>query len=100
MRIISIILFSIIAGGLVGAAVGYVQIRNDLPPVVELPGETIIAPASKSEKLPRAVAEEAKYNFGTMQRGTSKSHDFVIKNVGEAPLKLRAGTTSCKCTLS
>ena len=35
-----------------------------------------------------------------MQRGTSKSHDFVIRNTGDAPLKLRAGTTTCKCTLS
>ena len=100
MRIISIILFAVIAGGAVGAAVGYVQVHNDLPPVVDLPGTTTITPASKSEKLAHAVAEEAHYDFGTMQRGTSKSHDFVIKNTGEAPLKLRAGTTSCKCTLS
>jgi hypothetical protein len=39
------------------------------------------------------------FDFGTMQRGTTKSHDFVFHNVGHGPLTLRVGTTSCKCTL-
>ena len=39
MRIISIILFAVVLGGLGGAAVAYVQIRNDLDPVNDFPGE-------------------------------------------------------------
>jgi hypothetical protein len=100
MRIISIILFAVIVGGLVGGAVAFVQVHNDLPPVTELPGSTVLAPQTSTEKMARAKVEEQHYDFGTMQRGTSKSHDFVITNVGDAPLKLRAGTTTCKCTLS
>jgi hypothetical protein len=34
-----------------------------------------------------------------MQRGTTRSHDFTIKNVGTEPLRLSVGQTSCKCTL-
>jgi hypothetical protein len=100
MRIISTILFAVIVGGLVGGAVAFFQVHNDLPPVTELPGGTVLAPQNSTDKLPRAKVDDQHYDFGTMQRGTSKSHDFVITNVGEAPLKLRAGTTTCKCTLS
>lgn len=100
MRILSIILVAALIGGLVGGALAYVEVRSDLDPINELPGETVVSAAAANEKLPRAQVEEPHYNFGTMQRGTLKSHEFVIRNVGQAPLKLRAGVTSCKCTLS
>jgi hypothetical protein len=38
------------------------------------------------------------FKFGTMRVGEHKSHDFVIKNEGEADLILKTGTTTCKCT--
>jgi hypothetical protein len=100
MRILSTILFAVIVGGLVGGAVAFVQVHNDLPPVTELPGGKVLIAPDSTEKMARAKVEEQHYDFGTMQRGTSKSHDFKITNVGEAPLKLRGGTTTCKCTLS
>ena len=34
-----------------------------------------------------------------MQRGTSKSHEFVFRNTGKSPLTVRVGATSCKCTV-
>jgi hypothetical protein len=34
-----------------------------------------------------------------MLRGSSMSHRFEVKNVGDAPLTLRVGQTTCKCTL-
>lgn len=100
MRIISIILAAAVAGIVVGGAVAYVQVRNDLDPITLFPGETEVAPEAKGEKVPKVKVPEPHFDFGTMQRGTSKSHEFEIQNVGDAPLKLRAGTTSCKCTLS
>jgi len=46
------------------------------------------------------VVDQPHYDFGSMQRGTTKSHEFVIRNTGKAPLKIRNGGTTCKCTLS
>ncbi len=100
MRIIGTILFAAVIGGFVGGAVAYVQVRNDLAPVTEFPGESKLLPNALNEKMPHAKVDAPHYDFGSMQRGTSKSHDFVIRNVGDAPLKLRAGSTTCKCTLS
>ena len=54
----------------------------------------------RTKALPKAEVVEPHFNFGTMQRGTTKSHEFEIRNGGVAPLKLRAGATTCKCTLS
>ena len=98
MRIISIILVAALVGALVGGAVAYVEVRNDSDPVNALPGDKIVSPENTDKKLPMAKVDEPHYDFGSMQRGTSKSHEFVIRNVGNAPLKIWKGTTSCKCT--
>jgi hypothetical protein len=100
MRILSIILVAALIGCLVGGAVAYVEVRSDLEAVTELPGETQVSSTASKDAMPRAQVEEPHYEFGTMQRGTTKSHDFEIRNVGDAPLHLTAGSTTCKCTLS
>jgi len=100
MRILGIILVAAIVGGGVGAAVGYVEVRTDHDSLLEYPGEAKISPSVANEPLPRLQVDDPVYKFDSMQRGTKKSHEFLIKNVGDAPLKVRAGTTSCKCTLS
>jgi len=38
-------------------------------------------------------------DFGTMKRGTSRSHSFRFKNVGLAPLELAVKGSTCKCTI-
>lgn len=42
----------------------------------------------------------AVYEFGSMERLSKQSHTFLIKNVGDAPLKLKVKRTTCKCTIS
>jgi hypothetical protein len=55
---------------------------------------------------PKVEIAETEFDFGITKvrpeaiKGASGSHDFVIKNVGDAPLKLAKGPTQCKCTLS
>jgi Protein of unknown function (DUF1573) len=39
------------------------------------------------------------YNFGMLPAGADGDHVFVVKNAGSAPLELRLGATTCKCTL-
>lgn len=38
-------------------------------------------------------------DFGTMKIGTERSHDFRIKNSGQAPLELSVLGSTCKCTI-
>jgi hypothetical protein len=101
MRIFSIVLISALAGILVGGAVAYVEVSSDAD-ATGLPGDK---PAKSVTALPtdgnvaRLVVEEPNFNFGQMQLGRKKSHEFVLKNVGAAPLTLRVGQTSCKCTI-
>ena len=50
--------------------------------------------------LPRAAVPISDYDFGLMDPMTSGTYDFEIKNVGDAPLHLKLGPTSCKCTIT
>jgi hypothetical protein len=54
--------------------------------------------AAASEK-PQAEAPTTKFDFGISDPLTRGSHQFVIRNVGQAPLRLQTGETSCKCTV-
>jgi hypothetical protein len=49
---------------------------------------------------PKVVTDETEHDFGTSEVGVEGSHEFVIKNEGEADLVLAKGPTTCKCTLS
>jgi len=49
---------------------------------------------------PKAVVDEPLYKFGEMAVGQSLSHKFILKNEGEAPLEVKKGATTCKCTMS
>ncbi len=49
---------------------------------------------------PKAVVEQTTYNFGILDPLTESTHSFTIRNEGESPLELTAGSTTCKCTLS
>jgi hypothetical protein len=49
---------------------------------------------------PRAETVETEFCFGTLNPGETSEHSFVIRNTGLAPLALKEGPTTCKCTLS
>lgn len=55
---------------------------------------------SPTGPYPKAVVEKPRYNFGSMAVGQTLSHHFILKNEGEAPLEVKKGATTCKCTLS
>ncbi len=40
------------------------------------------------------------YDFGSIEFGETGRHTFVFRNVGTAPLTLKKGHFSCKCTLA
>lgn len=53
-----------------------------------------------SEGGGKAQFSELEFDFGTMDINAEGSHEFLITNVGEDPLQVEAGETSCGCTLS
>lgn len=72
------------------------------PPVVseeQLPNAANPFVIPQSGPHPKAVVEEASHDFGKMILGETGSHAFVIRNEGEAPLKLKKGVVLCKCTV-
>jgi hypothetical protein len=100
MRVLSVIIVAALIGTLVGGAVAYVQVSVDRN-TTNLPGEkaTDIFALPTDVSAPRVVVDESDFNFGTMQEGRRKSHTFMFKNVGAAPLTLKVGQPTCKCTV-
>lgn len=99
MRVLPVVLVSAVIGVGVGAALAYVEVTpyGQSSPMPR-PAADLLAPLPGSSE-PRVEVDEPQYDFGTMQRGTTKSHAYVLRNVGQAPLTLRVGHTTCKCTL-
>ena len=56
--------------------------------------------ASSTSKAPKIeLPEGTSFQFGTMKHGTEMSHDFPIRNVGDAPLIIEKTGSTCKCTV-
>ncbi len=49
---------------------------------------------------PTVDVPETQFAFGTVGVGAKGSHEFIIRNTGDAPLELTKGATSCTCTVS
>ncbi len=59
--------------------------------------EELAAQSTGTPKL--EVVDGTEFRFGTMQHGESMSHTFVFRNIGDGPLTLDLGPTTCKCTV-
>jgi len=55
--------------------------------------------SAKAVAVPEIEMLETSYDFGKMQQGESVTHDFVLKNIGEADLIISAAKGSCGCTV-
>lgn len=59
------------------------------------PAPTVATPASAG---PRLVVADRVFDFGTVQKGVSLRHDFVVHNRGNAPLEISEVRPACGCT--
>lgn len=56
--------------------------------------------SAPAEKVGKAKIEgDMVHDFGVMSPGEEGEQFFTIRNVGEGPLRLRVGASTCKCTL-
>jgi len=85
-----------------GVALGWVSTRAEFArDVLPLVPDSPSAKGDQPRKGPRAVVISGeRHEFGSMDRYAKGSHDFLIKNEGDAPLELTLGHTTCKCTMS
>jgi hypothetical protein len=96
-------LVALALGIVVGGAVSWSEFRGDDLTVVSsaaTAGKGGVPDASPGKPRPRLIVEETTFDFGTMQRGETRSHSFTFTNAGNAPLTLEKGSVSCTCTLS
>lgn len=70
------------------------------PAVTKSAGEENGPKLSPTPPWPKAVVSESEFSFGRMEVGEERTHAFVIKNEGDAPLVLEKGPTTCQCTIS
>ena len=97
--LLSIAVVAALAGVGLGAVWAYVEV----PPVLENPLQTASNAAnigdSSALTLPQAEVPETVFDFDKMERGTTMSHAFKVRNVGGGPLHLEVTSTTCKCTV-
>ena len=49
--------------------------------------------------MPKIQMDEDSFDFGEMQQGESVTHDFVLKNIGDANLIISTAKGSCGCAV-
>jgi hypothetical protein len=98
MRLIGVILVAAVVGSAIGAAWAYVDVRPGAN-IFNRPSQPAGAVSGPIGSDPAIQVDQPVYQFGAMQRGTTKSHEFVVRNVGQSQLTLRTGGTTCKCTI-
>src|SRR5262245_13090403 len=88
-----------------GIAIGWVGTRaefaRDVLPELPVTASDANGTATEIKKSgPHAeVINGERHDFGQMNRLAKGNHRFQIKNVGDAPLEISLGHTTCKCTL-
>ncbi len=93
-------------GLVVGIGIGYYQTRSDNGDDLLAGGsgtaerraaEPAAIPATGAR--PRVEVDEPIHEFGVMDSRAEGSHEFTIRNTGDAPLELRVLSTTCACTI-
>jgi hypothetical protein len=99
MRILTITSIAVAIGLALGGTVALVAFYSETEVTLQVLEEASAARTSADKRAARIEVAESDFNFGIMKQGEIRSHDFVVKNVGDGPLTLRVGPTTCKCTL-
>lgn len=76
-------------------------LRTAMPAILTLCAAALLAtPAAGQALHPRAVIPDPVYDAGGVAKGEKISHDFVIRNDGEAPLEISDVRPACGCTVA
>ncbi|UUO07098.1 DUF1573 domain-containing protein [Blastopirellula sp. J2-11] len=81
-------------------AVTEIRENRTTPQPADVSAVKLPAESADPQPQPKVEVERTEYNFGSMERFESSSHTFTIRNIGDAPLQLEVGDSSCSCTLA
>jgi hypothetical protein len=96
MRHWLLICLAILFGGAFGFGITVMELGASLTSTVDASMD--VRPNTPSVDGPHVVADEAEYNFGSMERESRKSHVFTVRNEGRTKLTLKKGESTCRCT--
>jgi hypothetical protein len=96
MRTWPLVILAICFGVVFGVSLTVIELGASLTKSVDASIPTV-APLPSLDGS-HVVADEEEFNFGSMERESSKSHVFTVRNTGKAPLELKKGETTCRCT--
>jgi hypothetical protein len=82
-------ILAVFCASLATSGTAVAQDRPDLP-----------APQTLSTPAPRLELSEIEWDFGTVWYNTPLTHEVLLTNAGDAPLKITRVKTSCGCTAS
>jgi hypothetical protein len=105
MRILLLAIAALVLGVTVGVGMTaweLLRTRDDFGwvdphgPIYDSPFPTI---PRDSPQRPRVIVQNGEeHDFGVMDIDANGSHKFVLGNMGQGPLLLAVGTTTCRCT--
>jgi hypothetical protein len=99
MRIAVLAVASLIAGAVVGGLVGRQEFAHEVLPIQNQLSSPNGSASAEKETGPRlTILTEERYDFGEMDRDSTMTHTFEIRNDGTVPLTVTEQGTSCKCT--
>lgn len=105
MNTIWVSILSMAAGVVLGLAATAVQLGPEGGERIDVllwgsPSGPSGGPPLPDGRQPEVQVDAKQFDFGVMAREARGSHAFKFENLGDAPLILSEGPTSCRCTLS
>ena len=102
------IIVTLVLAAIVGFAIGKAEVfwtLAGIPEHLHLPehsaavaaGNIEVGSFSGNPKI--ELPDGSKFDFGQMRHGSSMTHEFTIRNIGEGPLNLEKKGSTCKCTV-
>mgnify|MGYP001016217990 CR=1 FL=1 len=95
MKRLIFLFLAVIVGVAAGVATAELRFRLLIPEAIAPPIQI-----SDAERQPRVQVDSTEYDFGRMDLDLKGEHEFVLRNTGNAPLRMESGPTTCSCTVS
>jgi hypothetical protein len=99
MRASYVVIASVVVGGALGMGMSWANFHSS--PSLVTPAGAARPTTQSGQRRPKVLVDAPIHDFGAVERDTKATHVFKITNLGNAPLELEAGETTCtRCTIT